>query len=59
LTVGSEMAGERAEQRLGRLDLVKNPEGQTRWFRNAGVAAATFMRLSGIGPGGEVRFAAA
>ena len=30
--------------------------GRTRWFRNDGIADATFMLLSDAGPGGDVRF---
>src|SRR5580700_9082141 len=47
VTVGWEEDGETAEQRLGRLDVIQNPPGRTRWFRNDGVTDATFMLLSG------------
>jgi quercetin dioxygenase-like cupin family protein len=56
LTVGWEEAGEAAEQRLGRLDVIRNPSGRTRYFRNDGGADAVFMRVSGNAPGQEVRF---
>jgi hypothetical protein len=59
LTVGWEEAGDVAEERLGRLDLILNPRGCTRSFRNDGVADATFMLLSANVPGAEVRFEAA
>ena len=56
VTVGWEEGGETAERRLGRLDAIQNPPGRTRWFRNDGIADATFMLLSGGGAGEEVRF---
>jgi quercetin dioxygenase-like cupin family protein len=56
VTVGWEEDGETAEQRLGRLDVIQNPPGRTRWFRNDGVTDATFMLLSGGARGEEVRF---
>src|SRR4029077_16069924 len=56
LTVGWEEAGESAEQRLGRMDAILNPPGRTRYFRNDGVADATFMLLSAAAPGPEIRF---
>ena len=34
----------------------RNRGGRTRWFRNDGIADATFMLLSGGGAGEEVRF---
>lgn len=59
LTAGWEENGDAVEQRLGRLDLIQNPPGRTRYFRNDGVADAVFMRLSGAVPGEDVRFAPA
>jgi quercetin dioxygenase-like cupin family protein len=56
LTVGWEDGGETAEQRLGRLDVILNPPGRTRCFRNDGVADAVFMLVSANAPGQEVRF---
>ena len=56
VTVGWEDAGETVEQRLGRLDLILNPPGRTRWFRNDGAGDAVFMRLSGDGRGEDVEF---
>lgn len=57
LTVGWEEAGETAEARLGRLDLIHNPPGRVRSFRNDGTADATFMLLSANAPGSKVQFA--
>jgi quercetin dioxygenase-like cupin family protein len=59
LTVGWEAAGDNAEQRLGRLDVICNPPGRTRYFRNDGVADAVFMLVSGNAPGQNLRFAPA
>ena len=56
VTVGWEEDGESAEQRLGRLDVIQNPPGRTRSFRNDGIADATFMLLSGGGKGEALRF---
>jgi mannose-6-phosphate isomerase-like protein (cupin superfamily) len=56
LTVGWAKEGDAVEQRLGRHDVILTPAGRTRWFRNDGVADATFMLLSGGGPGDPVRF---
>jgi hypothetical protein len=56
LTAGWKEAGEAAEQRLGRLDVILNPPGCTRSFRNDGVAPAIFMLVSGNAPGHQVRF---
>jgi hypothetical protein len=56
VTVGWEEDGERAEQRLGRLDVIQNPPGRVRYFRNDGFADSTFMLLSGGDGGEEVRF---
>jgi quercetin dioxygenase-like cupin family protein len=56
VTVGWEDAGEAVEQRLGRLDLIHTPPGRTHWFRNDGIAEATFLLLSGNAPGEDIRF---
>jgi len=56
LGVGWEDDGESAEQHLGAKDLILNPPGRTRYFRNDGVADATFMLLSANAPGANVRF---
>jgi hypothetical protein len=56
VTVGWDDGGETAEQRLGRLDVIQNPPGRVRYFRNDGIADATFLLLSGGGSGEEVRF---
>ena len=56
VTVGWEECGESVEQHLGRLDLILNPPGRTRYFRNEGIADATFMLLSGNAGGEEFRF---
>ena len=56
LTVGWEAAGEAVEQRLGRMDVILNPPGRTRYFRNDGVADSVFMLVSGNAPGQGVRF---
>ena len=58
LTVGREEAGEAAEQRLGPLDLILNPPGCTRSFRNDGIADASFLLLSADTPVAEPRFEA-
>jgi quercetin dioxygenase-like cupin family protein len=51
LTVGWEEGSEAAEERLGRLDLILNPPGRTRSFRNDGTSDATFMLISANAPG--------
>jgi quercetin dioxygenase-like cupin family protein len=56
LTVGWEEDSERAEERLGRLDVIQNPPGRSRWFRNDSVGDATFMLLSANAPGADLRF---
>jgi mannose-6-phosphate isomerase-like protein (cupin superfamily) len=47
VTVGWEEGGEHAEARLGMKDLIFNPPGRQHYFRNDGIADATFMLLSG------------
>jgi quercetin dioxygenase-like cupin family protein len=59
LTVGWEEGGEAAEERLGRLDLIHNPVGRVRSFRNDDLADATFVLLSANAPGADVQFAPA
>lgn len=56
MTVGWAEGGDAIERRLGRLDVIRNPPGRTRSFRNDGIADATFMLLSGGGSGDRVRF---
>ncbi len=56
LTVGWEDAGETVEQRLGRKDVILNPPGRSRYFRNEGVADAVFMLLSENAPGQDIQF---
>lgn len=59
LTVGWAEEGDTVEQRLGRHDVILTPPGRTRWFRNDGIADASFMLLSGMLPSGsgpDVRF---
>jgi oxalate decarboxylase/phosphoglucose isomerase-like protein (cupin superfamily) len=56
LTVGWEEAGEAVEQRLGRMDVILNPPGRTRYFRNDGVADSVFMLVSGTASGQDFRF---
>ena len=56
VTVAWEEDGESAEQRLGRFDVIQNPPGRIRSFRNDGIADATFMLLSGGGKGEPLRF---
>jgi mannose-6-phosphate isomerase-like protein (cupin superfamily) len=56
LTVGWEADGETVEQRLGGTDVILNPPGRTRYFRNDGVADAVFMLVSGNAPGEDLRF---
>jgi mannose-6-phosphate isomerase-like protein (cupin superfamily) len=56
LTVGWEEGGETVEHRLGRKDVILNPPGRTRYFRNDGVADAVFMLVSGKAPGQDLRF---
>jgi len=47
LTVGWAEPGDASGLRLGRRDVILTPPGRTRWFRNDGIADATFMLLSG------------
>ncbi len=36
--------------------MIQNPPGRTRWFRNDGIADATFMLLSGGARGDVLQF---
>jgi mannose-6-phosphate isomerase-like protein (cupin superfamily) len=56
LTAGWAEGGDTVAQRLGQHDMILNPPGRTRWFRNDGIADTTFMLLSGAGPDEHVRF---
>jgi mannose-6-phosphate isomerase-like protein (cupin superfamily) len=56
VTVGWEDGGETVEDRLGRKDLIFNPPGRRHYFRNEGVADASFMRLSGGSAAQDLRF---
>ena len=56
VTVGWDEEGDAAEQRLGRLDLILNPPGRLRRFRNDGISDAVFMRLTGSADSEKVRF---
>ena len=56
LTVGWEATGRTVEERLGPRDMIFNPAGQMRYFRNDGVADAAFMLLAGTSQPEEVRF---
>lgn len=58
LTAGWEEGNESAEKRLGPRDLIVNPPGQTRYFRNEGVAEAVFLLLAGTAEPDDVHFAA-
>ena len=56
LTVGWEDEEDAAEERLGPMDVILNPPGRNRYFRNDGVADAVFMRVSGNPPGHKFHF---
>ena len=56
VTVGWEETGHTVEQRLGPKDVIFNPAGQMRYFRNDGITDATFMLLIGTSQPEEVRF---
>jgi mannose-6-phosphate isomerase-like protein (cupin superfamily) len=58
VTAGWEEAGEVVDERLGPRDLIFNPPGQTHYFRNEGLADATFLLLVGTAEPADVRFAA-
>jgi mannose-6-phosphate isomerase-like protein (cupin superfamily) len=57
LTVGWEENGHSQEERLGPKDVILNPPGRIRYFRNDGLADAEFMLLVGTSQPEEVRFA--
>jgi mannose-6-phosphate isomerase-like protein (cupin superfamily) len=59
LTVGWEKAGHTVEERLGPKDVIFNPAGQVRCFRNDDVADAEFMLLVGTSRPEDIRFQAA
>lgn len=56
LTVGWEDNGESVEDRLGPKDLVFNPAGRVRYFRNDGIEDAQFMMVVGTPHPEDVRF---
>ncbi len=56
LTVGWEDEEGAVEERLGAMDVILNPPGRTRYFKNDGVADAVFMRVSGNPPGQKFQF---
>jgi quercetin dioxygenase-like cupin family protein len=56
LTVGWEGDGHTVEARLGPKDVIFNPAGQLRYFRNDGVADTEFMLLVGTSQREDVRF---
>ena len=58
LTVGWEEDGTIVEQRLGPKDLVFNPAGRARYFRNEGLEPAEFMMVVGTAEPEDVRFQA-
>ena len=59
LTVGWEGTGHAVEERLAPKDVILNPAGQVRYFRNDGIADAAFMLLVGTPQLEDVRFQAA
>ena len=59
ITVGWEENGEVLEERLGPRDLILNPAGQKRFFRNEGLTDAQFMMIVGTPQPEDVRFEAA
>jgi len=59
VSVGWEHDGETVEQRLGPRDLILNPPGQRRYFRNDGVSDAQFMMIVGTPQPEDVQFRAA
>jgi mannose-6-phosphate isomerase-like protein (cupin superfamily) len=56
LTVGWEGAGHTVEERLVPKDVILNPAGQVRYFRNDGVTDAAFMLLVGTSRPEDVPF---
>ena len=59
VTVAWEEDGRSAEARLGKKDLVLNPAGRIRSFRNDGVEDAQFLMVVGTGAREDVTFRAA
>ena len=59
ITAGWEENGRVVEQRLGPRDLMLNPPGQIRYFRNEGVSDAQFMMIVGTPKPEDVKFKAA
>jgi mannose-6-phosphate isomerase-like protein (cupin superfamily) len=56
LTVGWQGTGRTVEERLGPKDVIFNPAGQVRYFRNDGITDAAFMLLVGTSQPEDVRF---
>ena len=59
VTVGWEENGETVEQRIGPRDLVFNPAGRKRYFRNDGVEDVQFFMVVGASQAEDVVFSAA
>jgi mannose-6-phosphate isomerase-like protein (cupin superfamily) len=59
ITAGWEEAGHSVEEGLGPKDAIFNPAGRGHYFRNDGIADATFMMLVGAKEADDVRFHAA
>jgi mannose-6-phosphate isomerase-like protein (cupin superfamily) len=58
MTVGWEENGKSVEQRLGPRDLILNPAGQPRYFKNDGLTDAQFMMIVGTPQPEDVTFKA-
>jgi mannose-6-phosphate isomerase-like protein (cupin superfamily) len=58
LTAGWEENGRMVEQRLGCRDLILNPPGQVRYFKNEGLSDAQFMMIVGTPRPEDVNFRA-
>jgi len=56
LTVGWQGSGRTVEERLGPKDVIFNPAGQVRHFRNDGITDVEFMLLVGTSQPEDVRF---
>ena len=59
ITAGWEEAGHSVEEGLGPKDAIFNPAGRVHYFRNDGIADATFIMLVGAIGADDVRFHAA
>jgi len=59
ITAGWEENGRTVEQRLGPRDLILNPPGQVRYFKNDGATDAQFMMIVGTAKPEDVKFKAA